>query len=121
MAGLMRLPAASLVVTVIVGLTACTDSPPPIGAHLPSVIVEASAAFAQRVTARFPLGSDERALHRELVAQKFVISRNPESPFRFTARYTANQLVCRADWTIRWSEFGGEIESIGASFGETCL
>jgi len=102
-------------------LAACADSPPPIDAHLPGVFKEASGAFDQRVKARFPIGSGERALCQEIVKQKFVISRKAESPFSFSARYTANELVCRADWDIRWSMFGGKIESIDAGFGETCL
>jgi hypothetical protein len=119
--GLMRLPVASIIVPVTWCLAACAASPPPIGAHLPGVFREASDAFDQRVKARFPIGSDERALRQELAKQKFVISRKPESPFSFSARYTANELVCRADWDIRWSIFGGKIESIGAGYGETCL
>jgi hypothetical protein len=118
---LMRLRLALIHVLVTWCLAACADSPPPIGAHLPGVLREASDAFDQRVKARFPIGSDEHALRQELAKQNFVINRNPESPFSFTARYTANELVCRADWDIRWSMFGGKIESIDAGFGETCL
>jgi hypothetical protein len=118
---LVRLSTASIIVLVTWRLAACADSPPPIGAHLPGVFREASGAFDQRVKARFPIGSDERALRQELTKQKFVISRSPESPFSFTANYTANELVCRAHWDIRWSMFSGKIGSVGANFGEICL
>jgi|HubBroStandDraft_3_1064219.scaffolds.fasta_scaffold308701_2 hypothetical protein len=119
--GLMRLLNMSIIVLVTSCLAACAGSPPPIGAHLPGVIREASNAFDQRVKARFPIGSDEGALRQELAKQKFIIRRKPEAPFSFSATYTASELVCRADWDIRWSMFGGKIESIGAGFGETCL
>jgi len=117
----MRLRVAVIIVLVTWCLAACADSPPPIGAHLPGVFREASDSFDRRVKTRFPIGSDERVLRQELAKQKFVISRTAESPFSFSARYTANELVCRAHWDIRWSMFGGKIESIGTGFGETCL
>jgi hypothetical protein len=70
---------------------------------------------------RLLVASDEDALRRELAKEKFVVSRMPESPFSFTARYTANELVCGASWDIHWSVFAGKIETIGASFSEICL
>ncbi len=67
------------------------------------------------------MGSDEEALRRELAKEKFVIKRMPESPFSFSARYTADELVCGAYWDIHWSVFAGKIDTIGGSYSEICL
>ena len=103
------------------GLAACTDSPPPIGSHLPGVFKEASDAFDLRLNQRFATGTDEELLRRELVRERFVISTDPGSPFDFSARYTAHELVCRADWSIRWSVFAGKIAAIRGNYAEICL
>jgi len=76
----MRLRVTSIIVLITWCLAACAHSPPPIGAHLPGVLRDASDVFDQRVKARFPIGSDERALRQERAKQKFVIGRTPESP-----------------------------------------
>jgi len=68
----------------------------------------------------FPLSSGEPALGAELGKERLVIVRDAESPFSFTARYSACELVCRADWTIRWSSFTGKISSINADYGKVC-
>ena len=111
----------SLGLLVALGLSACMDAPPPIGGHLPGVFKEASDAFDQRVKQRFAIGTDEAVLRGELAREKFVVKRDPGSPFSFTATYTANELVCRADWRIGWSEFAGKIATIGADYAEICL
>jgi hypothetical protein len=102
-------------------LAACTDSPPPIGGHLPGVFKEASDAFDERVNQRFGIGTDEDPLRRELAREGFVITRDPVSPFDFSARYTAKELVCRADWNVRWSVFAGRIAAIRGNYAEICL
>jgi hypothetical protein len=117
----MKLDIFILSLLMTFGLSACSDSPPPIGAHLPGNFKVASDAFEQRMQARFPVGSDEGALRDELGRERFVITRDPKSPFSFNARYTAGELVCRADWDIRWSVFAEKIESIGAGYAEICL
>jgi hypothetical protein len=102
-------------------LSACVGSPPAMGSHLPGSFSVASDAFDQRVKTRFPVGSDERALRAALAGEKFVISRDRDSPFSFSANYHANELVCAADWVIRWSVFEGMIAAIGGSYKEICL
>jgi uncharacterized protein YndB with AHSA1/START domain len=65
--------------------------------------------------------SDEAALRAELEREGFVITRDKESPFDFVARYHANELVCGADWVIRWSGADGKIANIEARYKEVCL
>jgi hypothetical protein len=108
-----------LLMTLI--LPACADSPPAIGSHLPGTFSVAADAFDQRVKARFPIGSDEAALRTEMMQQRFVIARDKDSPFSFSAGYVANELICRADWVIRWSVFEGKVAAIGGSYEEICL
>jgi hypothetical protein len=106
---------------MVSALSACVSSPPAMGSHLPGSSSEASNAFDQRVKARFPVGSDETTLRAELAREKFVIVREKDAPFGFSASYRANELVCRADWVIHWSVFEGKIAAVGGQFGETCL
>ncbi len=81
---------------------------------------ESSAVFDQQVKARFPVGSDENALRLELVRERFVIKRDKESPFRFSATYGASELFCRRDWIIQWNVNAGKIADIGGKYWLTC-
>jgi len=102
-------------------LSACADSPPAIGSHLPGTFAVASDAFDQRVKARFPVGSGEAALRTELEREGFVTTRDKDSPLNFSARFHANELVCVADWAVRWSGEEGKIANIEARYKEVCL
>jgi hypothetical protein len=81
----------------------------------------ASDAFDQRIKERFPVGSGETTLRTELTSEGFVITRDNDSPFSFSARFHANELVCVADWVVRWSEVEGKIANIDATYKEVCL
>jgi hypothetical protein len=108
-----------LLMTLI--LPACADSPPAIGSHLPGTFSVASDAFDQRVKARFTIGLDETALRAQLTQERFIIRRDKDSPFSFSANYHANELFCAADWVIRWSVFEGKVAAISGSYKEICL
>jgi hypothetical protein len=110
-----------ILVLLASALSACAGAPPAIGSHLPGPFSAVSGAFDQRVKAQFPIGSDETALRAVLTQERFVIIRDRDSPFSFTARYGASELVCRADWTVRWSVFEGKIATIGGGYQEICL
>jgi hypothetical protein len=102
------------------GLLACADSPPTIGSHLGGSAADASAVFDQHVKACFPVGSDESALRKELLGERFVIIRDKDSPFRFSATYSVSELFCRQDWSIRWDVYAGKITNIGGKYGQIC-
>jgi len=101
-------------------LLACANTSPTIGSHLGGSAVEDSTVFDQQVKARFPVGSDENALRVELERERFVIIRDKDSPFRFSATYSASELFCRRDWSIRWSVYAGKIADIGGKYWLTC-
>lgn len=102
-------------------LAGCGNAPPRIGVGLHGPVRDVQAEFDRRVKAQFPIGSDEAILHRELLREKFTIRRDKDSPFSFSAKYIANNIACRMDWTIRWSEYAGTIAAIGGYWGQTCL
>jgi hypothetical protein len=108
-------------ILTVVLLSACTDSPPAMGSHLPGSFSEASDAFDERVKGRFPVGSDETALRAELAREKFVVSADKDSPSGFVARYHADELVCGTSWVIRWSVAEAKVATIGGSYREVCL
>jgi hypothetical protein len=112
---------AVVIILGIIGLSGCADPPPALGGHFHGPIAEVRVKFDEGVKKRFPAGSAESVLHAELMRERFVIERGKEAPFSFTARYTAGELFCRADWVIRWSTFAGNISSIDADYGEICL
>jgi len=117
----LRLVRTTVTVALVLGLSACFDSPPAIGTHLPGTFAVASDAFDQRIKARFPVGSDEAALRTELAREHFVVNQDKDSALSFSARYHASELVCAANWVVRWSGANKKIVSIGASYKEVCL
>lgn len=116
----LRAVPAIAVVAFALDLSGCAHSPA-IGSHLPGTFAVASGAFDQRVKTRFPVGSGETLLRTELTREGFVISRDKDSPFNFSARFHASELVCAADWVIRWSAEERKIASIEARYKEVCL
>ena len=102
-------------------LTGCTTAPPRIGEGLHGPVREVQAEFDRRVKARFPIGSDETALRGELVREKFVITRDRESPFRFSAVYQSGGIACVIHWRVEWSVFDGRIAAIDGNWGQICL
>jgi hypothetical protein len=118
---MLRSAFAIAVVVFALNLSGCVDSPPAIGSHLPGTFAVASDAFDQRVKVRFPVGSGETALRTELDREGFVTTRDKDSPLNFSAYYHANELVCAADWVVRWSGEEGKIANIEARYKEVCL
>jgi hypothetical protein len=92
-----------------------------IGSHLPGTFAVASDVFDQRIKARFPVGSDEAALRAELGREGFAIRRDKDLPLDSYARCHANELVCAADWVIRWNRVDGKIANIEVTYKEVCL
>jgi hypothetical protein len=103
-------------------LTACTTAPPPIARGLPANIQEARRAFAERVPARFPVGSSESDLRAELHREHFAIrAADPrQAPYQFTA-LVDHPGVCRLRWGISWSAADDRITAIGGSYSADCL
>jgi hypothetical protein len=106
---------------LVLALSACANSPPAIGSHLPGTFAVASDVFDRRIKSRFPVGSDETALRAELEREGFMITPDKDSLLDFVARYHANELICGADWVIRWSGSNGKIVNIEAIYKEVCL
>ena len=101
-------------------LASCTTAPPRIGECLHGLVGE-PAQFDRRVKARFPIGSDETVLLGELVREKFVITRDRDSPFNFSAFYRSGGFGCVNHWRIHWSVFAGTIAGIGSNWEQMCL
>ena len=108
-------------------LSGCVTAPR-MSAHTPFTLNETSARFEERIRARFPIGSSEVALTRELRSEHFKIGSfdvpaqsNPEG-FTSQAIYNGSYYVaCEIDWHVWWRADGGRIAVISASYGDTCL
>lgn len=102
-------------------MAACGTTPPPIANGIHGPFNDIPAEFDRRVRARFPVGSDQSLLHNELERERFVIVRDKDDPFRFTATVVSSDIACRIDWSIHWSEFDGKIGEIAGGEGHVCL
>jgi hypothetical protein len=102
-------------------LAGCSVSPPRIGEDLHGPIAAIQSEFDRRVKTRFPVGSDETLLRHELERERFVIMRDQDAPFSFSARYTSGGIACRVDWVIRWSIYAEKIADAAGQWGQTCL
>jgi hypothetical protein len=104
-------------------LSACADSPPPIGRGGPRSVADVTPWFDTQVKQRFPVGSDDGSLRAELHREAFTITQAGDQATRypFTATYQAKEIVCRERWTIRWGSEQGKITDISAEWSQTCL
>jgi hypothetical protein len=114
-------PAQILGLFSLLALASCSTAPPLIGEGLHGAVKEVPAQFDRRVKARFPIGSDEMVLRGELVREKFVITRDRDSPFGFSAFYQSGGFGCVVHWRVHWSVFAGAIAGIDSHWEQICL
>jgi hypothetical protein len=92
---------------------------PELAAGLPSNFDEAKEAFDARVKSRFPRGSTESELIREVEAQGFKLS----SPFYsetgewHAATLYRRRLALTTIWSLRWRSVEGRIEEVLGVYG----
>ena len=118
-----RIVAASL----SMALAGCAF-PPPLGSHLPHTFAEADPAFDARVRARFPIGTEEAVVVRELVRERFKITAVHAPPINNPDGFTAEAdhggnmgIACELKWTVIWRADQGRISAIEGHYGATCL
>ena len=93
---------------------------PPLVSDLPAKIDEITPAFAERIKARFPIGSDEAALIQQLKAEAFQPEWILPNHVR-EAAFIESSLICRNEWHVFWNaDQDGKITMINASFGAVC-
>ncbi len=111
-----------LPIIATLSLLGCSGRPPPIGRDLPRSFGDMP-YFNERVTQRFPAGSDERKLLTELHSERFAITEThePSSRYRLSAIYEVRGVVCREVWTIQWTAEQGKIKEIAGSNRDICL
>lgn len=116
----MRLRPALLL--TIASVAACSRAPPPIGRGLP-VDFGYTPYFNDRVSKRYPPGSDETKLIAELRREGFAVTENHDRPsrYRLSGTYEINSLVCKDVWAIEWTSEQGKIKKIWAESRDLCL
>ena len=116
-----RLVLATLLV-VAASPSACSNSPPLI-ADLPSNISAARLEFDRRVRDRFPVGSRQADIERELINEGFVSSPRPTgSAYAQIYSLDRSDLVCRRDWQVAWSaDETQRVIAIEGAYYVTCL
>jgi hypothetical protein len=76
---------------------------------------EASAAFDVQLRRLHPPGSEVAALEAALAEEGFVV----EAPGE--ARLERPGFLCLLDWTVRWTEAGGLIETVEGEHAGVCM
>lgn len=116
----MRLRLA-LILTVA-SVAGCSRARPPIGRDLP-IGFGYTPYFNDRVSKRFPAGSDANKLLAELRRERFTVAENHDrySRYRLSATYEINGLVCNDVWTIEWTAEQEKIKEIRADGRDLCL
>jgi hypothetical protein len=103
-------------------LSGCNLTIPPIAQGGPRDVQLVTPYFDDRVKQRFPVGSDEEELRRELRREGFRISatNNPQLDYQHIASYQENG-ACKVSWTVRWNAEQGKITNTTAIYTQTCL
>jgi hypothetical protein len=117
----MRLQLALTFVLLLV--SGCSGSTPPIARGLPTTFGKITAAFDARMHERFPVGSDERALVAELKRErfKFASEAGGSEQHKFSAVYEAKDLACKQRWAVYWTASQQKITTISGEYGQVCL
>jgi hypothetical protein len=81
---------------------------------------EASAEFDRRVKSRFPIGTAESDLSRQLMADGFdLMTWSPQAGEDKVAMLSWLTLTCRQQVAVYWqADSAGKISNIGGSYGE---
>jgi hypothetical protein len=110
-------------ILTIASVAGCSQAPPPIGRDLP-IGFGYTPYFNDRVSKRFPAGSDANKLLAELRRERFtVVAENHDrsSRYRLSATYEIDGLVCKDVWTIEWTAEQRKIKEIRADSRDLCL
>jgi len=92
---------------------------PALAADLPTSNATARQDFALRIHARFPVGSDERALMQELWAEGF--GRPGQNDGRHWASLERHDLVCSKAWTVTWTaDDSGHLTAVEGTYIPSC-
>ncbi|WP_448187231.1 hypothetical protein [Azospirillum sp. sgz301742] len=94
---------------------------PPLADNLPTNVAMAKQEFARRVEYRFPIGSNENELIKELSKQGFHPSWRRKDDDNM-ATVERGGLPCNESWMVTWrSDQAGKIVKINGNFRLTCL
>jgi hypothetical protein len=104
-------------------LSGCSDPTPPIGRDLPKTFAPNAPYFDNRVKQRFPIGSNEETLEKELREEQFVVSEtsDPSSNYRHSAVYEGKDGACKESWIVRWTANEGKITATEGRFSQVCM
>jgi hypothetical protein len=121
------LPMLSIVFVCVVGavywiLSLSWTPYPPILANLTFPDQEAQKQLRSRVLARFPIGSSDSDLIRELEVEGFTIENQSVSIRQFKAVVRPAILICDLKASISWrSSSDGKLEAIETEVNSRCL
>ena len=85
---------------------------------LPKDAHAAEGVFRQRVARRFPKGTPEKAVARELAAEGFLLG-GEQGAWR-SAALERGVFLCDIGWRVRWRAENGKVTETSASYGAAC-
>ncbi len=87
---------------------------------LPGTVADARQQFAERVKARFPLGSPERVLMLDLWRQGF--EHPGEQGTRRWTIFESRTIACISNWTVTWAvDENDRLTAVDGEFVPSCL
>jgi len=92
--------------------------PPPLARNLPKDVPAADREFKARVRLRFPPGSPDAAVVRELAAEGFHLEAG-RGAWR-SASLKRAVYPCNVIWRVRWRTNAGKVAETGAEYGLKC-
>jgi hypothetical protein len=112
---------SSVATAAVIWLNACWAMPP-LTSNLPTDIAEAAREFDRRVQARFPAGSLETDVVRELSSQGFVRSADRgDSSSSHVYSFEKGNFPCNFVWNIVWKTDGaGLVTMVNGIYFASC-
>lgn len=103
----------------------CSDlSLPPIARGLPAEFAKGDPVFKQRVAERYPLGSSEASMRRDLRLQGFAVKMSRRKGGRSSGTATVSRFngCGTTDWVVRWrADPNDRLTEVFGLYGATCL
>ena len=98
----------------LLALIGCGPKVPELARDLPSIYAEGETIFDARLKARFPVGSDDRAVAEQLTQQGFEVLVTEQGG---SAHFSNRSFPVSSVWNIGWKAQDGRVAEIWGVYG----
>ena len=103
-----------MILSALLVLAGCGRAVPELARGLPAEYAEGKKIFDARLKARFPMGSDARAMAETLRQQGFAVLVTPQGG---SAHFSDKALPVSNVWNIGWTAKDGRLAGIWGVYG----